>query len=156
MTLDEAITQLIGLGEKDPLEIARKIEARYEPEWLVEQLAAQAESLIAGIARQRLGSIRRSAEVALRPGDAISQAEMRVAKVWVPEVGWKTAADLTVDDLRAKAAWYERLAGAAIARAKWCREVAQMMTDDKVATLRRLKRPLPELPGGRGVEVIGG
>lgn len=148
MTLDEAIAQLIELGEKDPLEIARKLETRHGHEWMVEQLGALSEQLVAQIARQRLGSIRRSAEVALRPGDELSQGEMKIAKVWVPEHGWKVAADLTADDLLLKAAWYERLAGAAATRAAWCREVADMIVVDGVSKLGRLKRPLPPLPAG--------
>jgi len=152
VTLDEAIAQQIELGEMDPLTIARNIEKLYGNEWLTGELSSLAESLVAGIARQRLGSVRRSAEVALRPGDAMSQAEMKVAKVWVPNEGWKVAANLTQDDLLAKAAWYERLAGAALARADWCREVAGMIASEGVTKLGRLKRPLPPLPDGRELE----
>lgn len=148
MTLDEAIAQQIELGQKDPLEIARQVEKLHGSEWLAAELSAHAEQLVAQIARQRLGSIRRSAEVALRPGDDMSQQEMKIAKVWVPEQGWKVAADLTADDLLTKAAWYERLSGAAMQRASWCREVADMIVADGVAKLGRLKRPLPPLPAG--------
>ena len=149
MTLDEAITQLIELGEKDPLEIARKIEKRHGTDWLASELSAQAEQLVAQIARQRLGAVRRSAEVALRPGDEVSQADMKIAKVWVPEHGWKVAAELTSEDLLLKAAWYERLSFAASSRAQWCREVAEMIVADGVSKLGRLKRPLPPLPAGQ-------
>lgn len=148
MNLDEAINQLIELGEMDPLEIARKIEKRHGPEWLALELSAHAEQIVAQIARQRLGSVRRSAEVALRPGDELSQGEMKIAKVWVPNVGWKVAGELTPEDLEAKASWYERLASASVIRASWCREVAQMIRDDGVTKLGRLKRPLPPLPSG--------
>ncbi len=147
MNLDEAIGNLIELGEMDPLVIARKIEERHGAEWLHDELAACAEQLVAGIARQRLGSVRRSAEVALRPGDEMSQAEMKIAKVWVPEEGWKVAANLTIEDLIAKAIWYERLMSAAGIRAQWLREVAQMMIEDGAKKLGALKRPLPPLPG---------
>lgn len=148
MNLDEAIAQLIELGEKDPLEIARKIETRHGTEWLTLELAAHSEQLVAGIARQRLGSIRRSAEVALRPGDEISQGDMKIAKVWVPNHGWKVAADLTADDLDLKASWYDRLSSAATIRAEWCRNVATMIRDEGVPKLGRLKQPLPTLPAG--------
>ena len=148
MNLEQAIQQMIELGEKDPLEIARKIEKRYGAEWLASELSAHAEQLVAQIARQRLGAIRRSAEVALRPGDDMSQQDMKIAKVWVPDQGWKVAAELTADDLLLKAAWYERLAGAAMTRASWCREVAEMIVGDGVTKLGRLKRPLPPLPTG--------
>lgn len=148
-TLDEAINQQIELGEMDPLTIARKIEKLHGEEWLAAQLAAQAESLVAEIARKRLGSVRRSAEIALRPGDEISQSDMKIAKVWVPEHGWKRAADLTRDDLLAKAAWYDKLVGAAAARAEWCREVAGMVAAEGVKKLGQLKQPLPQLPDGR-------
>lgn len=146
MNLDEAINQLVELGEKDPLDIARKIEKRYGTEWVQEELSAHAETLIAQMARQRLGALRRSAEIALRPGDTIAQGDMKIAKAWVPNVGWKVAADLTSDDLLVKAAWYERLAGASLRRAEWCREVAGMILTEGVPKLGRLKAPLPPLP----------
>lgn len=148
MNLDEAIAQQIELGQVDPLEIARQVEKLYGTEWLGHELTAQAEQIVAQIARQRLGSVRRSAEVALRPGDDISQGEMKIAKVWVPNIGWKVAAELTADDLETKASWYERLASASTIRAVWCREVAQMIREDGVTKMGRLKRPLPVLPAG--------
>ncbi len=147
MNLDEAVGNLVELGELDPLVIARKVEQRNGREWLGEELLARAEQIVAEIARQQLGAFRRSAEVALRPGDEMSQAEMKIAKVWVPEEGWKVAANLTVEDLIAKAVWYERLMSAAGMRAQWLREVAGMMVEDGVKKLGGLKRPLPPLAG---------
>lgn len=146
MTLEEAITQAINLGEKDPLEIARKIEREQGREWMGEQLVLYAEDLVAEIARQRLGVNRRLNQLALRPGDVKSQAELKLDSFWVPEFGWKRAADLTSADLRARAAWYDRAIDSLRVHGDWCREVAGMMDADRVKTLGKLKRPLPALP----------
>ena len=146
MNLEEAIAQLIGLGEKDPLVIARKIEERQGHAWLVEQLSAYAEDLVAELARQRLGSRRRTAEVAIRPGDPITSAEMKIATTFIPGVGWKKYADLTADDLDVRASMYDRLATAMGVRSAWCREVAGLMRAEGVRTLGKLKADLPVLP----------
>jgi len=39
VTLEEAIAQMVNLGESDPLTIARKIEARFGEEWTRDQAA---------------------------------------------------------------------------------------------------------------------
>lgn len=148
MNLEEAIQQLINVGEKDPLEIARKIGKKYDSKWLAAELTAHAEDIISGIARQRLGAMRRSAELALQPGNDNSQNQLRVAKAWIPGVGWKSASDLTADDLRARAEWYDGLVRASARRAEWCREVAGLMEAEGVETLGKLKAQLPALADG--------
>lgn len=140
--------QLIELGEKDPLLIARKIEAQQGRDWLAEQLAAYAEQLVAEIARQRLGSLRRSAQIALRPGDEVAQSELKLRSFWIPSQGWKRAADVTAEDLLERAAWNERFASAVMVQAKWCRDVAQLLIDQGARTLGRFKGDLPALPAG--------
>lgn len=149
LDLDAAIEQLVNLGEKDPLEIARKLVKRHGAEWLATELAARGEEIVAQIARQRLGANRRRAEIALRTGDELTAADLKLAKEWVPGAAggeWKVAADLTDADLDAKAGWYESLGRAALRRAQWCREVAGLMRDEGVKTLGKLKAHLPELP----------
>lgn len=153
MTLEAAIGQLIDLGEKDPLLIARKIEQQQGREWLAGQLAAYAEQLVAEIARQRLGALRRSAQVALRPGDSVAQGELRIRSFWIPGEGWKRAADVTPDDLFARADWNERFAGAVLAQARWCRDVGQLLLDAGAATLGKFRGELPALPDAQGALV---
>lgn len=146
MTLEEAIQQQVNLGLKDPLTIARKVIERSDKHWLASELSSLAEEIIAERARQRLGAFRRSAEVALRIGDHSTRADMRLAKFWVPGEGWKKAADATAEDLRKRAAFYEKFASAAMRRSSWCREVAALMDAEGAPTLAKLKAELPALP----------
>lgn len=145
MTLEAGIAQLIELGEKDPLLIARKLEQQQGHEWITEQLSAYAEQLVAELARQRLGSLRRSAQIALRPGDVKAQGELKIRSFWVPNFGWKVAADLTSSDLIARAEWNEKFAAAVMRQSTWLREVAGLMVAEGVKTLGRLKAALPPL-----------
>ena len=151
--LETAIEQLVNLGEKDPLDIARKLIERNGETWARLEVAARAQDFIAELARRRLGSVRRSAELALRPGDEISDGHMRIAKVWIPGAGWKVAGDLTVADCLARASWYRNFANAAMRREEWYREVAHLMEDEGAATLKDLKAPLPALPEGELLQI---
>lgn len=153
MTLDELILQLVNVGEKDPLTIARKVIERSEQEWLATELASLAEDIIAELARKQLGSKRRSAEVALRPGDQIARGDLELASAWIPGVGWKRAADLTAKDLRLRAGMYDTLATAAVRRAAWFREVAVLMEHEGAKTLGKLKAELPALPSDDVLEL---
>lgn len=144
--LEREIEQLVNLGEKDPLDIARKIIERHEPGWVGAELLSRAEDIIAEFARRQLGSVRRSAELMLRPGDLISEGAMRLAKIWVPGEGWKVAAELTSSDLRKRAEWYQKFANAALKRRNWCLEVAELMEIEGAATLGALRASLPALP----------
>ena len=146
MNLEEAIAQLIGLGEKDPLVIARKLETQYGHDWVVEQISAYAEDLVAELARQRLGALRRTAEVAIRPGDPITSSEMKLKSIWISGVGYKRVADVTPEDLDARAAMYDRLMRGMGMRAEWCRETAALMRAEGARTLGKLKTALPVLP----------
>lgn len=154
MTLEEAIAQAVNLGEKDPLEIARKIIAKNGPDWLAAELGALAEDIIAERARHALGNVRRGAEIALRPGDHRSQQEVKVSSFWVPGVGWKKGGDVTPDDLRVRAAFYERLSFAAVRRAAWCRDVAELMEAQGAKRLRDFKGELPQLPEDENVAAL--
>lgn len=146
--LEREIEQMVNLGERDPLDIARKIIDRHEPGWVGAELLARAEDIIAEFARRQLGSVRRSAELMLRPGDEFAEGAMRLAKIWVPGSGWKVAADLTSADLRARADWYQKFANAALRRRNWCLEVAALMEIEGAETLGKLKAPLPALSEG--------
>lgn len=145
--LEEAIEQLINLGEKDPLTIARKLIERNGQEWVEHEVVARAEDYIQIIARMRLGTRRRSAEVALRPGDERSQIEFRVSSVWVPVDGWMPASEVTSAMLREKASFYGKLADAAIRRKYWYLEVADLMDAQGAVTLAEYQGDLPPLPG---------
>lgn len=146
VTLDEAIHQQIELGQKDPLTIARNIAKLMGEDWLREEVAARAEDFVTTLARHALGSQRRSSEIALRAGDQIATSELKLRSYWVPGEGYKPAHELTADDLRARASWYDGLAIAASRRAEWCRDVAGLMDAEGAKTLGRLKASLPPLP----------
>lgn len=146
MNLEEAISQMIELGEKNPLKGAQRLEKEQGHEWIVQQLDAYAEDLIAELFRQRLGSRRRSAEVAIRPGDPMTSAVMKTQNFWVPGYGYKTAKDVTIEDLELRVQMYWRYMAGMKARADWCLLVVDMMKEEGVATLGKLKADLPELP----------
>lgn len=151
MHLDDAVEQQVILGERDPIDIARKIIDRNGEEWLVRELLARAEDIIAIYARQKLGSERRSAEIALHPGDYVAEARMKIAKFWVPGYGYKEFSEATVEDLRAKAEWYAKFREAAAKREVFCREVANQIEAEGVVTVGQLEGPLPALQEDSGV-----
>lgn len=146
MNLEEAIGQLIELGEKDPLNIARRVESNYGHDWLVEQLSLYSEQLVAELARQRLGSVRRRAEAAIQPGDPVSSGEMKLKAIWIAGYGYKRVADVTAEDLELRASMYRRLAGVMLVRADWCLDVVALMRAEGVLTLGELRADLPVLP----------
>jgi hypothetical protein len=154
VTLEEAITQLVNLGEKDPVTIVEKLLNRHGAEWLREQGAFYASDFAAEMARRMLSAGRRSSEIALRPGDQVTTAELKVRSYWVPEQGWKPAAELTPNDLRARALFYERLAHGAMHRAVWCREVADLMEAEGAPKLGKLKAALPPLPSDGEIPLL--
>ena len=149
-SLDGAIRQLIELGFKDPLEIARRLERTHGPEWLGTQLAMLSEDLVAEIARKELGRRRRGYELALRPGQPVAASSMKLVGFWIPAADgtptWKAAGEVTPDDLDRRAAWYESFAIGVLRRAQWCRQVAGLMRHEGVAVLSQLRAELPPLP----------
>jgi hypothetical protein len=150
LSLEAAIRQLIELGFKDPLAIARRLESMHGPDWLAAQLAMLSEDLIAEIARKELGRRRRGYELALKPGQPLAYANMKLAGFWIPaEDGtptWKAAAEVTAEDLDRRAAWYESFAIGVLRRAQWCRRVAALMRHEGAAVLAELRAELPPLP----------
>lgn len=155
MTLEEQINQLVNLGWKDPLEIAKKIVKDRDKRWLASELMALAEDIIAERSRHALGNVRRGAEIALRPGESRSQQEIKISSFWVPGFGHKPGGDLTPDDLRLRASFYDRLSFAAVRRASWCRDVAAMMDSQGAKRLRDFKGELPPLPGEDDLPELG-
>jgi hypothetical protein len=146
MNLEEAISQMIELGEKNPLKGAQRLEKEQGHEWIVQQLDSYAEDLIAELFRQRLGSRRRSAEIAIRPGDPMTSAIMKTQNFWVPGYGYKTAKDVTIEDLELRVQMYWRYIAGMKARADWCLEVVVLMKAEGAETLGKLKADLPVLP----------
>jgi len=144
-TLDEVIRQLINLGEKDPLVIARKIEEREDEKWLRDELYALREDTISEMARGRLNGARHSAMKALRKGQPQTKAELLIKGEWVPNFGWKKLADWTAADLRARENYYLKISGTAHKLATWCHECVVLMEVEGVKTLGKLKAELPEL-----------
>jgi len=149
-SLEAAVRQLIDLGFKDPLEIARRLETMHDPGWLATQLVMLSEDLIAEIARKQLGQRRRGYEVALKPGQPIAHANMRLVGFWIPAddgtPAWKAAGEVTPEDLDRRATWYESFAIGVLRRAQWCRQVAALMRHEGVPVLGQLRAELPALP----------
>ena len=150
LSLEEAIQQLITLGEKDPLIIARKIEKHYEADWLKEELYALREQTISQIARTRINSRRHTAMSALRKGRQAPK-ELMLLGEWIPNhkggFGWKRLGDWTAADLRSRENYYRKMSGSALRLADWCQRCAQLIEDEGVGTLGKVKAPLPTLNG---------
>lgn len=147
--LDTAIEQLVQSGERDPLDIARKLINQHGQTWARLEVAARAEDLIADLARRKLGSVKKQGTAVvqtLRPGSEISADRLRIAKVWIPGEGWKRAAELTVSDCLKRASFYRLLSDTAQRRAGWYQEVASLMEAEGAKTLGQLKAELPALP----------
>jgi hypothetical protein len=150
LSLEAAVRQLIELGFKDPLAIARRLEAMHDADWLATQLVMLSEDLIAEMARKQLGQRRRSYEVALRPGQPLAAANMKLVGFWIPAADgtptWKAAGEVTPVDLERRAAWYESFAIGVLRRAQWCRQVAALMRAEGAPVLAELRAELPPLP----------
>jgi hypothetical protein len=147
MSLDEAIAQQIGLGVKDPLEIARKLEALHGADWMTAELAAHREAIVSEIARQWLGRERRAATLpAVLSGERKTKRETMLAPLFIPGEGWKSLGECTESDFEAREQFYVRAAGSMLRWASWCRACIDAMRNQHVETFGRLKGPLPELP----------
>lgn len=147
LSLEHAIQQLINLGDKDPLVIARKIDERYETNWLRDELYALREDVISDIARRRINGLRRSAMMALRKGKPAT--ELLLLGEWVPDHkgggGWKKLADWTEFDLRSRENYYRKMSATSIRLADWCHECIELMRAEGAKKLGRIKAPLPAL-----------
>ena len=145
-SLEEVIEQMVNLGEKDPLTIAKKVFERFDKLWVGAELLMLAEDLIADMARRQLGAVRRSAELAIHPGDEIADNNMRLAKMWIPGEGYKVVAEVTASDLHKKSNWYRNFAAGALKRAVWCEQVIDLLKNEQVEMIGQLKKGLPMLP----------
>lgn len=156
--LDDAIAQLITLGEKDPMQIARKLKHRYGAEWVAAELAARDEELLADLARHRLGEARRATQLATvarserfttAARQTRAQGELMLQSIWIPVTsrggGWKALGDVTAADLRELAIFHARLSAAADRTSHWCSQCARLIEREQVRTLREVKAPLPTL-----------
>lgn len=145
LSLEGAIQQLINLGEHDPLSIARKIEQRFEEDWLRDELYALRQDFICDLARNRINGRRRSAMTALRAGKP--KTELMLTGEWVPgkNPGWKKLSQWTAEDLRAREHYYRKVSGTMVRLADWCSECVALMEAENVKTLGKVKAPLPTL-----------
>jgi hypothetical protein len=148
--LEAAIQQLIHLGEKDPLTIARKLKKRFGEKWLLGELLARDEEILAEIARHRLGSRRRGAQLATVVRSTKAQSELLLSPVWIPvtkegEGGWKSLGDVTASDLRELAIYHARLSAAADRMSQWCIECAKLMEQHNAQRLSDVRADLPVL-----------
>jgi hypothetical protein len=109
--------------------------------------------VLADIARHELGRVRRSMEVALRPGDVAASANIKTAKVWVPGSGFKRAADVTQEDALAIARWYHKAGTSLFRRSAWWYEVVGVMKEQAVTTLGMVKGALPPLPDDEALDL---
>lgn len=147
MTLEEAIEQIVKLGEKDPLEIARKVIRRYDEKWLAAELVGHGEEIVAEIARQRLGHNRRSSVAAL-PAVLTGKKpkrEIMLASIFIPGVGHKALGDCTAADHAAREQFYLNISDSALRWAAYHGEWKAAILAQGVERTSQVKGPLPEL-----------
>lgn len=145
MTLEEAIAQLVDLGESDPVELARKLEARYDSKWIDAQLAEHRLELVAEIARQFMGSRRRSATKALAVATEAPKREVLLGTVFIPGQGHKKIGELTAEDCDARERFYVAAAGTFLRYAGWFASCAVAIRKQGVARLADVRGALPAL-----------
>lgn len=151
LSLEDAINQLISLGESDPLTIARRLPDLHGYEWVALELAAHAEDILAEIARQRLGSVRRNMIVSISERakqGSVTKREAVLATLYVPKVGYVKLGEATADDLLAAAFYRRRLAQGLVRWSDWLESLAAQVREQGVSRVRELRGPLPDLPAG--------
>jgi hypothetical protein len=146
MTLHDRIQQLVNLGYKDPLTIARTIVEGDDREWLQSELLGLAEDIVAELARQEVGRDRRAKVVAIRPGAPLTGAQAKTATVWIPGSGYTKVADVTIEDASRAAEWYRKAGVALFRRSAWFSELVGMMRAEGARTIGELRAELPALP----------
>lgn len=114
MNLDLAITQQINLGQRDPVEIAQKIEQLYGEEWVRNEMSRYSEDFIASMVRARLGAIRNNAIHAMttqkkQRSARANEANFLGSTKWVYGEGYKRVSDLTVEDCQKIVTHYEMI-----------------------------------------------
>lgn len=155
--LETAIEQLVKLGEKDPLSIARKLIAQNGETWARLEVAARAEEFITDLARKKVRSVKPSTAVVPKfmPGREITASQLRIMRVWLPGFGYKIAAELTASDLRKRADFYGVIVNTAHQRESWYREAASLMEAEGAQFLGELKAELPVLPDSEELLQLG-
>jgi hypothetical protein len=162
--MKRAIAQEINLGRKDPREIAERIMAQHDAQWLQSEMLALAADVIEDLARNQLGAERRQSIKALRSRDLkgknIAVEEVMLRSVWIPTEDlsyplYKRLADCTAAELRSRADYLDRLAVGVLKQAMWAREVAQRIEDAGVERAGQLSS-LPELPENEDLPMLMG
>lgn len=162
LDLRDAISQMINLGETDPITITRKLAELRGGNWIAEQLAAHWEEIIAEIARQALGSQRRAAVESIgnlarkARGTHVAKRDVMLATVWVPGKMYVKIGDASPEDLRAAAEYRRRLAEGLVRHAEWCDDLAARMEAAGAKRGRDYKGRLPELPAPPLIGLEGG
>ncbi len=149
-SLDSAIAQLLNLGERDPLTIARKLLDLRGGDWIADQLAAHWEEIITEIARQRIGSERRSTITSLsefaRKGKSAPKREVVLLTIYTPSRGYIAIGDATDADLAEAATLRRKLAEGLFRWADYFDALREQLQAQGVQRVRDLKGSLPELP----------
>ncbi len=150
VSLEEAIQQQIGLGYRDPLEIADKCADLYGGDWVGEQLAANWRDIFAEIARQKIGNERRAAVVSIsniaRENRKPSKRELMLTTLFVPKVGYVAFGDATAEDFAAASQYRRRLADGLLRWADYFDEWRALLATQNVKRAKDARGPLPELP----------
>lgn len=145
--LEGAIEEIIDEGIRDPAAITRLLAERHGEAWVWGQLMARAEEFIAEISRRLLARHRpTSTALVLRPGDSGNLSRIRARLFWIPSVGYKPLSEVTSQDMRARAVFYENLSVRSRQAQHWCLNVADLMDSEGVRTLAELRVELPPLP----------
>lgn len=153
-SLEDAIRQMINLGENDPITIARKCADLHGGTWVAEQLAAHWEEILAEIARQQIGNERRAAIVSVgglraRKGRSIAKRNVLLATMFIPSKGYIALGDATVADLEEAASYRQRMADGLVRWATYYGDLADRLKAQGVDKVSRLKGELPPLPQER-------
>lgn len=148
-SLEDAIEQLINLGESDPITITRRLANLHGGDWIARELASHWEEIIAEIARQKLGQQRRAAVLTIgarsRQG-AVSKKEAVLTTLFVPRLGYIKLGEATAQDLLEAAAYRRRLAVGLLRWSDWLESLAAMISEQAVEKVKELKGSLPDLP----------
>jgi hypothetical protein len=149
LSLESAIEQLIKLGEKDPLTIARRLADLHGGDWVARELASHWEEILAEIARQKLGNERRASIVSI--GDRskagrVTKRDAVLASLFLPSKGYIVLGDATLEDLAEAEGYRRRLASGLNLWADWYRDTRELCETQGVDRVRDLRGSLPPLP----------
>jgi len=177
---DAAVLGSIKRGATDPARIVSNLVKRHGESWLVAALTELTTEVAEERTRDLLRAYRLNAERRASrkaKGAAATKSRKPVAErlvvlstdiptdeladvpVHIPGRGNVLYGDCTSDDMRTRAAMYDRIAGRNSKRGHWCLDVASKIDAEQAGTLRNLSSlpPLPngEEPGEMGEEATG-